>query len=607
MTKEISRNYFQIPDIKIPSSLLLLNEETLSFNSFKIIYDESNIILEDKKSKNKKGEPKKIVLGDFLSYSAKYECNQCKNEINSYDFYVNKSIKNEILCQKCQQKIKDKQNYISFEDYISNCPNHDSKYKSYCLKCKKNICEKCKSEHQKMNHELFPFNKGLIEKDINQKNKYLAKAKNLINIFKNIAKIREAENDIEKSMELNFIINRLSNEVKYAELIFSTFESFIQKNVFCFELIMNFNELNFNEKIQKKMNINEILEDFNNLLGQSFHIVEKSSDTVDLGKIKIIPLCERKSIKSNSDLTEEIRGIIELKGGLILAGSKSNDIAIFDSKEMKLKGTLSFSKIGITQTNHLAKIKDEKLDLVAIASNLNDIIIVSINQKNENDKIIFDYKVECQIKSHSKSIKRIIQLSNGLIASGSSDGYVMFWEKIKKDDDSISLQNNSKIKLDFNVHTLIECQYTNELICNYTTIDLKTFTIKRDLNIYLQDESFHCSMCLFNKKYIAFVFDCDGVEILNLENNEKYYVSAKYDYVDAVFTEDDETFCLCTKNLYNIFQPRYIQQFRLIGNKFKEIGKTFYSGTINCFMKDSEGNFIVGLMDGSLAKYIIEN
>ena len=59
-----------------------------------------------------------------------------------------------------------------------------------------------------------------------------------------------------------------------------------------------------------------------------------------------------------------------------------------------------------------------------------------------------------------------------------------------------------------------------------------------------------------------------SVKIINKENGEEikdisrkfdietgkgYYITGKYDYVDAIYTIDNETFCLCTKDLHDVF------------------------------------------------------
>ena len=610
MTKEITREYFEITNEK-KTLLSILNVTSFKIIIFKIIYDGNDISLQSQNLNNRKVKGNKIPLNEFLIKLEKYECHEFKNEINSFDFYVNLNTdsKKIILCHKCYQKNKEKENYISLEDHISKCAQHHDKYGFYCLNCKKNICEKCKPHHMELRHEFTDFNQFTSKWDdeIYIKQNCCNKAKKVLKIFQNISEIKLMEMNIKESSEIDAFIKRLKNEIKYAELIISAFQYFCAKKSFCYELISNFHELQFNEKIKESINFLKIFGDFKNILQPSFHFIMKSPDTMELNRAIIIPLSQRKKIVSNVCLNGEIRGIIELKGGYFLGGTKNADIGIYNSKDLQLKAKLKLLNLGIKQINHLSKIKDDNLDLIAVASNLNDIIIISVFHEQKDEDIIFDYRIECQIKSHLDNINRIIQLSNNLIVSSSADGYIMFWEK-NKNNNAISLQFNSKINLKINVYNLFECQYTNELICNYITIDLKTFKVKRKLSIWFsQDESFNCAMCLFYKKYLAYVSDCDGVIVIDLDNISKtYYITAKYDYVDAVYTIDDETLCVCTRDLYNIFQPKYSQQYKLVENHFKEIGKICHTGTCNCFMNDSQGNFIMGNMSGDLVKYLEE-
>ena len=607
MINQKIRKYFQIPgENKLPLSILDEN----SFNPllFKIIYDGNEIFIQPKNLNNANRKLNKILLKELLSKTPKYVCQECKNEIDSFNIYMYSFSKKYFLCHKCVEIIKEKENYISLVDYISKCQKHDNKYEIYCVNCNKNMCEKCHSEHKILSHDFIYLSKITPKYgDISFKKKCCSKAKKIVEIFKNISEIKLIEKKEKEYSDINAFVERLSNEIKYAELIISSFQYFFDKNSLCYELISNFNELNFNEKISQDINIGDIFQNSKNLLLPSFHIIMKSPDSNELTSSIIIPLCQRKKIESKRELNGEIRGIVELKDGFILAGTKEADIGVFDLKNLHLEYKLEFKNLGITQINQLSKIKDDKLELVAVASNLNDIIIISVFHEGKNGENIFNYKLECQVKSHSDKINRIIQLSNNLIVSSSSDGYVIFW-KLIKNNNSISLESNSKINLEINVHNLIECKYLNELICNSFIIDLKSLTVKKSLEMWFsQDELFNCATCLFNKKYLAYVCSCDGVSVINLENESKtYFISAKYDYVDAVYTIDDETICLCTRDLYNFFQPKYSQQYRLIENDFKEIGKICYTGTCNYYMNDSEGNFIMGLMDGTLTKYFVE-
>ena len=225
----------------------------------------------------------------------------------------------------------------------------------------------------------------------------------------------------------------------------------------------------------------------------------------------------------------------------------------------------------------------------------------------EKVKNNFGYKIECQVSGHSDKVNRLIQLSNNLIASSSKDGYVIIWEKMNNNN-RINLQNVIRINLGFDIGFLIECPFKNELICNAQTLDLKTFKMKRELDISVPSNDFNCGICLFNDKYIASFSDfCEYIEILNIENNKSYYVDGRYDYVEAVYSIDNKTFCLCTQNLNTFFSSiRYSQHFRLDEkiNKFKEIGEMTNTGTCNSYMKDDDGNFVMGNMAGYLVKLL---
>ena len=98
--------------------------------------------------------------------------------------------------------------------------------------------------------------------------------------------------------------------------------------------------------------------------------------------------------------------------------------------------------------------------------------------------------------------------------------------------------------------------------------------------------------------------------ILNIETGEEYYVEGRYDYVDAIYTVDNETFCLCTKDLHDLFGlfggVGLTQQYKLNENDFVEIGSIMPTGVCNCYMTDSENNFIMGTMKGKIMKFSLK-
>ena len=173
---------------------------------------------------------------------------------------------------------------------------------------------------------------------------------------------------------------------------------------------------------------------------------------------------------------------------------------------------------------------------------------------------------------------------------------------------NISLECISKIEMDIDVFELIEIPSTNELLCNNKLFDLETLCFKRKLNIYLEGKTFYCSACLFKEKYIGYVSGCDGISVINIETGKKYFITGRFDYVDAIYSVDNETFCLCTKDLHDIFGilggRGLSQQFKLDEDEFVQIGRITITGVCNSNMTDSDNNFIMGNMDGQLLKFI---
>ena len=126
----------------------------------------------------------------------------------------------------------------------------------------------------------------------------------------------------------------------------------------------------------------------------------------------------------------------------------------------------------------------------------------------------------------------------------------------------------------------------------------------------IHEKNFNCSVCLFKEKFIGYVDSCDGIRVIDIETGKGYYITGKYDYVDAIYTVDNETFCLCTKDLHDIFGffggRGLSQQYKLDEDEFEQIGKNTLTGVCNCFMTDSENNFVMGTMSGRLLKFTLK-
>ena len=165
MTLQISKNSFRILDMeKEQPSLSILDENSLQFQLFKIIYDDNEIIIQTSSHSNQNNEINKFQFNEFIIKNKKSLCHMCKKEINTFNFNISSNIDQLKLCLECKQKIQEKEKYIPFEDYISKCIIHNKIYELYCINCNKNMCEKCKSEHKDLGHKYVSFDKIIPKK-----------------------------------------------------------------------------------------------------------------------------------------------------------------------------------------------------------------------------------------------------------------------------------------------------------------------------------------------------------------------------------------------------------------------------------------------------------
>ena len=384
MSKDSSNSFSQISK----DAFLILNDISLKFHFLKVLYEDDQIYIQEKISNHGENENNKLILKDFLSKKIiNKNCSKCNKDSSNFEFFVNSHIKKEIICEDCYRQLNDKENkIILFEDYITKCLEHNKKYEMFCTDCNKNLCQSCKDEHLNSNHEVICFDKILLtQEEIEKKKAYCEKAKHLYEMINHLSKIRAIEKEKEESLEYHDFCLSFLDEIKYAELIVSVFNYFYQKSIFSYEIILNFNELDFHNSIKNRINIQKFISLSNLSSSSIIHLIMKSPGTEV--KRSIIPLSEKKMIKSKIFLDGAITGITQLKGSFYLAGSKKNEIGIFDKKELKLVG--KFSLENIKEITHLTKIRDENLDLIAICSDLKDIIIISILQ-NSKIEDIFD-------------------------------------------------------------------------------------------------------------------------------------------------------------------------------------------------------------------------
>ena len=229
-------------DIQLEISNILLDEKTMKFQILKIIYDDFDIKI------NSCHCPKGIKdnyikdLKYLLSKKSVFKCYECKKDISSFEFFIKKQTK-DLICSDCNTKIKEKKEnnlYISFDKFIITCDKHGEKNELFCINCNKNICSICKEEHSelKFKHELISFNDIIEKKEIFKKVNLCKKVKSLAQIFKSISEIKLLEGKEKEGKRNNNIAERFSRENKYAEIIISTFNYFLNKKALCMKLFL---------------------------------------------------------------------------------------------------------------------------------------------------------------------------------------------------------------------------------------------------------------------------------------------------------------------------------------------------------------------------------
>ena len=198
---------------------------------------------------------------DKLLFS--FECNNNHNNrlkksqtyINSGQNYLNNISDINFKSEKESLKIKNKdnntsntnpsydstklngtrKNYITENDF--SCTKHPhSKYKSYCLECKENICEECSKEHPNHNTILLNSIKPKENEVISYKNEIIKKEEELNNIIEKMMKWKK-----EFEIGLNTIIKIMQNISNLKQFIIMNYD--IRQSNQNYNYIQNFNNM----------------------------------------------------------------------------------------------------------------------------------------------------------------------------------------------------------------------------------------------------------------------------------------------------------------------------------------------------------------------------
>ena len=203
----------------------------ISINNYKItLYDCKNKHFVDNISLNKFRDTQKKIIPNI------YICDNCYEE--NKNIYQNQFYRcifcKKNFCNKCKLNHNKMHSIINYEELNYICDRHNNSYELYCKLCKKNLCKICINEHN--GHEIIPFQSFLTS---------------ISNIKEELGEMRKTIDSFKKV--INFINNVLANVVDNMELYYiincDIYNSF-KKNHLKFEVLSNINDINDNYKLK---------------------------------------------------------------------------------------------------------------------------------------------------------------------------------------------------------------------------------------------------------------------------------------------------------------------------------------------------------------------
>ena len=390
-------NYIICPQCKESARIIIKNYK-FNFSGCKNEHIINNILIKDFKTTQ-------VVDG------GKTICQKC-NKINE-----NISCNNDIyFCLKCNQNlcescksIHDKtHNIINYHEKYFICDLHFESYNSYCLTCKKDLCSYCEFEHKE--HMIISYEKMIP---------YNPKEKEDIDIF--FGKKESLKNDIKD------IINKLVNLIDSIDNCYDIYKDIINSNSENYRrnylLLQNINELNkfknffisdINKIIEEKDIFNKtnyIMDLYNKieLLNDNYFKTEKITSSIsninDINETPDIKEVEGKTNNMNRNSDDSfINKTIEYNHDYMFISENNEDD--------------NYNNFDINKIKKLLTIKNDKFIFHKVYV-LKDGRIITHNmcRNNKNDFLcfIFDLKNDKCFNLNFKEIIELIQMDDGII------------------------------------------------------------------------------------------------------------------------------------------------------------------------------------------------
>ena len=534
------------------------------------------IILYDCKNHHKINNISFGEFGKFLHFDLSKIickiCNACngnKNNLNKINefFICNKCKIN--LCQKCKSFHDKNHKLYSYESKNSICLKHSMHFVKYCKDCKLNICMKCENDHKDHNctylGEKLKDNEDEIKKEMNELKVFINKLNNDIDGI--IRKLNTVKNNI------GIYFNEANDIINYH----------YYENTINYEILENIKEIKqYNNSL--KNNINTIINDnniynkFKNII-QIYEIMEKKEPPVNLKfQLELFKSC-----------SSEFEIFLSKDNELYMAEEKSGFLKIYSLFINKLIKTIKFDKI--KQLKYFINNKNNNEYLVGISQEEN-------NNKNEHSYfIVFDITNNYQIKlqkelnfyinnyclafppnhdnnyiilspyksSNNEDKIMVYSLNNFQFIKefdklGKSGGELLTFHNKKENKYYIIYMNSLLINLfEDNKYEPLSSDQQNGFIFNKNNIDYLCCYYRNGINIWdLYNKkifktikiNYLCCFIQWNNNYlIGFSADDHAFKIINLEEG-----TYETNYINNNRNDSNNN---PTKFMKKIFHPRY--------------------------------------------------
>ena len=403
-------------------------------------------------------------------------CNNC-NKLNNNTSYNNIYLClkcNRNLCESCKSMHEKTHNIINYQEKYFICDLHFEPYNAYCLKCKKDLCPQCKSEHKE--HNIIFYEKMISE---------ISKEQNGMNIF--YEKKERLKNDIKN------LINKFESLINSIDNYFDIYENIIinnnnGNNYQNYYLLQNIKDLN-NFKDSFISDINEIIDE-NNIFDKATNILElynrinlpddiyyKSENFNDKKyDINNIDVPNFEDIKEKSEI--KIDQNLDTDDAFIMKTTEIHSDYMFISEKNEDNNYTDFD---IKKMQKLLTMKNEKLIFSKIYI-LKDGRIIIHNEVNKNNNIflcfIFDLKSDKCFNINLKDIKEIYEMNDGLILVATNQELMLI--EIK--------QRNYEIIQQLKTEFVLIVKLKNEKILAITEKNLENIFIYKNKNLVLEKQ-----------------------------------------------------------------------------------------------------------------------